>query len=112
MFRDEAVAYASRLENAESHVWAGGFHGFDALFPKAALSVTARRVRTGWLARRGERRPRVRGTDRSPEVTTGRGGYPEGMDITIWTISGIGILVAIVLAVVESRNYLHRHRKQ
>lgn len=50
LFRDEAVRYASRL-NAELHVWAGGFHGFDALFPQAALSVAARRARTGWLAR-------------------------------------------------------------
>lgn len=51
LFRDEAVAYAHRLENAELHVWAGGFHGFDALFPEAALSVTARRTRSDWLAR-------------------------------------------------------------
>ncbi|WP_330172158.1 alpha/beta hydrolase [Streptomyces sp. NBC_01498] len=55
VFRDEAVAYATRIwaagGQAELHVWAGGFHGFDALFPQAPLSVTARRTRTDWLAR-------------------------------------------------------------
>ena len=55
VFRDEAVAYAGRIwaagGRADLHVWAGGFHGFDALFPQAALSVAARRTRTGWLAR-------------------------------------------------------------
>jgi hypothetical protein len=35
----------------ELHVWAGGFHGFDALFPRAALSASARRVRSDWLGR-------------------------------------------------------------
>ncbi|GAB2579197.1 alpha/beta hydrolase [Kribbella endophytica] len=55
VFRDEDVAYASRIwaagGQAELHVWAGGFHGFDALFPDAALSVAARKTRTAWLAR-------------------------------------------------------------
>ncbi|MEU7710248.1 alpha/beta hydrolase, partial [Streptomyces nodosus] len=32
-------------------VWAGGFHGFDALYPQAHVSATARRTRTDWLAR-------------------------------------------------------------
>lgn len=36
---------------AELHVWAGGFHGFDALYPQAHLSATARRTGTDWLAR-------------------------------------------------------------
>jgi hypothetical protein len=36
---------------AELHVWAGGFHGFDALYPEVPLSAAARRTRTGWLAR-------------------------------------------------------------
>ena len=55
VFRDEDVEYASRIwaagGQAELHVWAGGFHGFDALFPQAGLSVVARRTRTRWLAR-------------------------------------------------------------
>ncbi|QYC40927.1 Carboxylesterase NlhH [Nonomuraea coxensis DSM 45129] len=55
VFRDEDVEYATRIwaagGQAELHVWAGGFHGFDALFPEAALSAAARRARTDWLAR-------------------------------------------------------------
>ena len=55
VFRDEDVAYAGRIwaagGEAELHVWSGGFHGFDALFPHAPISAAARRTRTGWLAR-------------------------------------------------------------
>lgn len=55
VFRDEVVDYAAGIwaagGHAELHVWAGGFHGFDALFPRARLSTAARRVRTAWLAR-------------------------------------------------------------
>ncbi|MZE77671.1 alpha/beta hydrolase [Streptomyces xinghaiensis] len=55
VFRDEDADYATRLwavgGQAELHVWAGGFHGFDALFPQARISATARRTRTDWLAR-------------------------------------------------------------
>jgi acetyl esterase/lipase len=55
VFRDEAVTYATRIwaagGQAELHIWAGGFHGFDALFPKAPISAAARRARTDWLAR-------------------------------------------------------------
>jgi acetyl esterase/lipase len=55
VFRDEDVAYASAIwaagGQAELHVWAGGFHGFDALFPTAQLSVQARQTRSNWLAR-------------------------------------------------------------
>jgi acetyl esterase/lipase len=55
VFRDEDVAYASRIwaagGQAELHIWAGGFHGFDALYPKARLSAAARHTRTEWLAR-------------------------------------------------------------
>jgi len=54
VFRDEDVEYAHRIwaagGQAELHVWAGGFHGFDAVFPEAALSVAARAARTRWLA--------------------------------------------------------------
>jgi acetyl esterase/lipase len=55
IFRDEDVDYATRIwaagGQADLHLWAGGFHGFDALFPAAALSSAARATRTGWLAR-------------------------------------------------------------
>ncbi|MFJ8788608.1 alpha/beta hydrolase [Streptomyces sp. NPDC102462] len=55
VFRDEVTDYATRIwaagGQAELHVWAGGFHGFDALYPQAAVSATARRTRTAWLAR-------------------------------------------------------------
>ncbi|MEO3748097.1 alpha/beta hydrolase [Plantactinospora sp. B5E13] len=55
VFRDEDVEYATRIwaagGQAELHVWAGGFHGFDALYPQARVSTTARRTRTDWLAR-------------------------------------------------------------
>jgi acetyl esterase/lipase len=55
VFRDEDVEYASRIwaagGQAELHVWAGGFHGFDALFPQARLSTAARNTRSDWLAR-------------------------------------------------------------
>ncbi|UUU21869.1 alpha/beta hydrolase [Streptomyces sp. DSM 40750] len=55
VFRDEDAAYATRVwaagGQAELHVWAGGFHGFDALYPQAHISATARRTRTDWLAR-------------------------------------------------------------
>lgn len=55
VFRDEDATYASRIwaagGNAELHVWPGGFHGFDALFPQAQLSIVARKTRSDWLDR-------------------------------------------------------------
>lgn len=55
VFRDEDVAYATRIwaagGQADLHVWDGGCHGFDALFPGARLSQLARRARHDWLAR-------------------------------------------------------------
>jgi acetyl esterase/lipase len=55
VFRDEDVAYASRIwaqgGTAELHVWPGGFHGFDALVPGARLSQEARAARVRWLRR-------------------------------------------------------------
>jgi len=55
VFRDEDVDYASRIwaagGQAELHLWAGGFHGFDAMFPQARLAVLARQTRTAWLGR-------------------------------------------------------------
>lgn len=55
VFRDEDVDYATRIwaagGQAELHIWAGGFHGFDALYPQARISATARQARTDWLTR-------------------------------------------------------------
>ncbi|MBL0887152.1 alpha/beta hydrolase [Myceligenerans indicum] len=55
VFRDEDVSYANGIwaagGQAELHVWAGGFHGFDALVPEARVSTAARRTRTDWLGR-------------------------------------------------------------
>jgi acetyl esterase/lipase len=55
VFRDEAVAYAGAIwaagGEAELHVWAGGFHGFNALAPGTDLAVAANRARDDWLAR-------------------------------------------------------------
>jgi acetyl esterase/lipase len=54
-FRDEVVAYASRLwqagGRAELHVWPGGFHGFDGLAPQATVSQAAKAPRIPWLQR-------------------------------------------------------------
>ncbi|WP_250006452.1 alpha/beta hydrolase [Actinoplanes sp. M2I2] len=56
VFRDEVVTFAFRIwavgGDADLHIWAGGFHGFDALFPQAPISASARETRTAWLARR------------------------------------------------------------
>jgi acetyl esterase/lipase len=55
VFRDEDVAYATRIWHqggvAELHVWPGGFHGFDGFAPTAALSQASRATRTAWLRR-------------------------------------------------------------
>jgi acetyl esterase/lipase len=54
-FRDEDVAYASRIWQAggvaELHVWPGGFHGFDAFVPSAAISQDAKAARLRFLHR-------------------------------------------------------------
>jgi acetyl esterase/lipase len=54
-FRDEDVAYASRIwqagGRAELHVWPGAFHGFDSMVPSAAISQEAREARVRWLNR-------------------------------------------------------------
>jgi acetyl esterase/lipase len=54
-FRDEAVTYASRIWQAggvaELHVWPGGFHGFAALAPQAAVSREANNAQRSWLRR-------------------------------------------------------------
>jgi len=55
LFRDEDVDYATKIwgagGDAELHIWAGGFHGFDSVFPDAAISVRARHTRTQWVKR-------------------------------------------------------------
>lgn len=55
VFRDEDVAYASRLWEcgiqAELHVWPGAFHALDLLAPTAAISVAARKARGDWIRR-------------------------------------------------------------
>jgi len=54
-FRDEDVAYATRIwqagGRAELHVWPGGFHGFDGFAPQAQISREARAARLRWLRR-------------------------------------------------------------
>jgi acetyl esterase/lipase len=54
-FRDEDVAYASRIwlagGDAELHVWPGGFHGFTGMVPEAAISVAAKAAELTWLRR-------------------------------------------------------------
>ncbi|WP_197277069.1 alpha/beta hydrolase fold domain-containing protein [Sphingomonas profundi] len=55
-FRDETIAFAARLAQAdvpiELHVWAGAFHGFDVIARDSALAATARATRLAWLRRR------------------------------------------------------------
>jgi acetyl esterase/lipase len=55
VFRDESVAYASRIWAAggvaDLHVWAGGFHLFDLFAPDATVSRAARAARTSWVKR-------------------------------------------------------------
>jgi acetyl esterase/lipase len=54
-FRDEDVAYASRIwqagGQAELHVWPGGFHGFASMVPDAAISKAAVEAQRSWLRR-------------------------------------------------------------
>jgi acetyl esterase/lipase len=54
-FRDEDVAYATRIWQAggvaELHVWPGGYHGFDGMAPHAAMSKAAVAARANWLGR-------------------------------------------------------------
>ncbi|KAK2009758.1 hypothetical protein LZ32DRAFT_693765 [Colletotrichum eremochloae] len=56
-FRDEDVAYATRLWDcgvqADLHVWSGGFHGFDlvGLADGSELAKVALETRLGWVRR-------------------------------------------------------------
>lgn len=55
VFRDEDVAYATKLweagVQAELHVFAGGFHGFDMFAPHAAVSQSMLAARDNWVNR-------------------------------------------------------------
>lgn len=55
VFRDEDVAYATRLweagVQAELHVWAGGFHGFDMFAPHTAVAQAMLAARDDWVNR-------------------------------------------------------------
>lgn len=55
VFRDEDVAYATSIWSAggqaELHVWAGGFHGFDVFAPDSRVSSQAVATRNNWIAR-------------------------------------------------------------
>lgn len=55
LFRDEGVAYASRIwaagGEAELHVWNGGIHGFDIFTPGSALARDALAARSSWFRR-------------------------------------------------------------
>ena len=54
-FRDEAVAYATRIWQAggaaELHVWPGGFHMFAGFVPTAAISRDCAAAPANWLRR-------------------------------------------------------------
>jgi acetyl esterase/lipase len=54
-FRDEDVAYATRIwqagGRAELHVWPGAFHGFTGMVPDAAISKAATAAQRSWLRR-------------------------------------------------------------
>lgn len=55
VFRDEDVAYATSIWSAggqaELHIWAGGFHGFDVFAPDSRVSSQAVATRNSWIAR-------------------------------------------------------------
>ncbi|MFG3381367.1 alpha/beta hydrolase [Streptomyces sp. NPDC047999] len=55
LFRDEDVAYASRIwaagGQAELHIWQGAFHGFDVFAPDHEITRAALAARRSWLRR-------------------------------------------------------------
>jgi len=55
VFRDEDVAYASKIWAdggvAEAHVWPGGFHLFELIAPDSQLASAAKATRDAWVAR-------------------------------------------------------------
>ncbi|KAE8381847.1 Alpha/Beta hydrolase protein [Aspergillus bertholletiae] len=54
-FRDEDIQFPQQLwqngVQCELHVWPGGFHAFDLLFPTAVLSLAACKARMEWMRR-------------------------------------------------------------
>ncbi len=54
-FRDEDIAYASRIwaagGNAELHVWPGGYHGYYEIVPHAQVSQETVEARMRWMRR-------------------------------------------------------------
>ena len=54
-FRDEDIAYASRIWQAggvaELHVWPGGFHGYSGFAPQTQISQETVAARVRWLRR-------------------------------------------------------------
>jgi acetyl esterase/lipase len=54
-FRDEDIAYASRIWQAggvaELHVWPGGFHGYSGFAPQSQISQETVAARVRWLRR-------------------------------------------------------------
>lgn len=55
VFRDENVEFASRIwavgGDAELHIWAGAFHGFDIFAPDSELARAALASRDSWFRR-------------------------------------------------------------
>lgn len=55
VFRDETMAYASKLWEAgnetELHVWSGGFHRYDVMAPQSKISRGTVEVRKTWMDR-------------------------------------------------------------
>ncbi|KAL6904047.1 alpha/beta hydrolase fold domain-containing protein [Trichoderma evansii] len=55
VFRDEAVAYASKLweagVSAELHIWQGGYHGFDQLQPESSIAQASKAAKKAWISR-------------------------------------------------------------
>ena len=53
--RDECVAFATRLweagVQAELHVWAGGFHGFEGFASDAKVTEALLHARDSWMKR-------------------------------------------------------------
>lgn len=54
-FRDEVVAYASKMweqgGQMELHVWPGGWHSFDLFAPNGAVSKVCHETRLAWMKR-------------------------------------------------------------
>ena len=53
LLRDETLAYASKVwasgGQAELHIWAGGFHGFDIFFPDVPIAQASRKTKLNWV---------------------------------------------------------------